>query len=89
MIIAINSSLAPLASEFLSLQFSLPLSYVGPAGIGALGVLLIVVLVLLIGAFGLVFYPIRLILGRRRRLRQESQNVNSSPEETSGVDKGI
>jgi hypothetical protein len=45
--------------------------YVGSAGIGALGVLLVVVAVLLIGAVGLVLHPIRVLLRRRRRLRQE------------------
>lgn len=47
------------------------LAYVGPAGLGAVGVLLLVVAVLAIGALGLVLHPVRLYLRRRRRLREE------------------
>jgi hypothetical protein len=89
MILALNSLLA-LASGLLSLSGGACLAYVGPAGIGALGILLVVVVVLLIGAFGLVLYPLRLILGRRRRLRQEAESAaHSSPLETRDVEKGI
>jgi hypothetical protein len=53
------------------------LGYVGPAGLGALGVLLLVVAVLLIGALGLVLHPIRLILRRRRRLREAQDTATN------------
>ncbi len=53
------------------------LAYVGPAGIGALGVLFVVVAVVLIGAVGLVLHPVRLILRRRRRLREEQQGAKT------------
>ena len=43
------------------------LAYVGPAGIGFLGVLLAVVVVVLLGLVGLLLYPIRLMLRRRKR----------------------
>lgn len=52
--------------------------YVGPAGIGALGVLLVVSAVLLIGIVGLVLHPIRL-LRRRRRLRNERHFTANDP----------
>ena len=52
------------------------LGYVGPAGVGALGVLLVVALVLVIGAVGLVLHPVRLILRHRRRLRQEQDEAS-------------
>lgn len=46
--------------------------YVGPAGLGAMGVLLVVILVALLGAVGLVLHPIRLFLKHRRQQALET-----------------
>lgn len=73
--ICLNPWLSSLGTAGLWAQFNPPLGYVGPAGIGALGVLLVVVLVLFVGLFGLVLYPLRLILARRRRLREQKNAV--------------
>jgi hypothetical protein len=55
------------------------LGYVGPAGLGAVGLLLIVVAVLFIGAFGLVLHPIR-VFRRRRRLARVGASATPAPD---------
>ena len=66
-----------------SSETGLMLAYVGPAGIGALGILLAVGAVVLIGAVGLVLHPIRLLL-RYRRQKQQKEGIGA-PEVTSAA----
>jgi Tfp pilus assembly protein PilV len=58
------------------------LGYVGPAGIGLIGVLIAVVLVVLVGVLGLVLYPMRVMM-RRKKLREQNaaagKTANASP----------
>jgi len=65
----------PIASTAGPTMTDVALGYVGPPGIGALGMLLIVAIVLLIGLVGLVLHPVRLILRRRRRLREDRERA--------------
>lgn len=47
------------------------LGYVGPPGIGALGMVLILAVVLLLGLVGLLLYPVRLLLRLLRGSAEE------------------
>lgn len=56
--------------------------YVGPAGIGSVGILLVVVAVLLIGFLGLILQPVRILL-RRRRLKKEQAGQAKEPDSST------
>lgn len=63
------------AADTMQSTVATTMGYVGPAGIGTIGVFVVVVLVLLIGVVGLLLHPIRLVLRRRRRLREEQADT--------------
>jgi len=60
------------------------IGYVGPAGVGGVGILILVGIVLLIGVIGLVLYPLRLWLRSRRVARQEPERDSQTGETAPG-----
>jgi hypothetical protein len=76
-VVALHIANLPLA-EAASASSTIVPAYIGPgAGLGMIGSLLAVAAAVLLGLFGLVFYPVRLIL-RACRKRAESPKPEST-----------